>query len=100
MTYNLNTVQFENDFYAIETERGNTIIFNLVDEQLLINDTVLNVNAVNVAVVDADGNYTDGVNVIGESNEFYLLNTAYTEYLGKPLNKDNLQYCILEVLDE
>lgn len=100
MIYNLSEATFENDFYALDIADGSTVIFNKVDEQIAVGANELNVNAVNIAVIDSDGNYIDGVNVIGESNEFYTLATEYKEYLGLPLNKDNIQYCTLEVSDD
>jgi hypothetical protein len=100
MIYNLSEAVFENDFYALETAKGDTIILNLVDEQIAHNGEELNVNAINLAVVDSEDNYHDGVNVIGDSNEFYAIKSDYTQYLGQPLNKDNVQYCTLEVYDD
>lgn len=100
MTYKLSEASFVNDFYYLEIANGNTIVFNLIDEEIAYGSSQLTVNAINVAVVDNDGNYIDGVNVIGEGNEYYMLTTEYTEYLGKPLTKDNIAYCVLEVSDE
>ena len=100
MKYNLSEATFDNDFYAVDIANGNTIIFNKVDEQIVYNSEELDVNAVNVAVIDSDGNYIDGVNVIGEGNDFYTITTDYKEYLGQPLDKDNIKYCTLEVSDD
>ena len=100
MTYNLSDLSFVNDFAYLEISDGSTVVFNLVDEQIAVGAEELNINAVNVAVLDTDGNYIDGVNVIGEGNEFYSLATEHKEYLGKPLDKDNIQYCTLEVSDD
>lgn len=100
MTYNLSEAVFDNDFYFLDIADGSTIVFNLVDEQFLSGTEELTINAINIAVITADGSYIDGVNVIGESNDYYSLNTAYTEYLGLPLDKDNIQYCTLEVSDD
>lgn len=100
MTYNLSEAVFSNDFYAVETDGGNTIIFNLIDEQIHVGTEDLALNAINVAVVDNNGIYHEGVNIIGESNDFYALQTNYTEYLGLPLTKDNMKYCTLEVSDD
>lgn len=100
MEYKLSEAEFVNDFYYIETANGNTVVFNLVDEQIESQGLTLTINAINVAVVDNDGNYIEGVNVIGEGNEYYMLTTEYMEYLGKPLTKDNIVYCVLEVSDE
>lgn len=100
MIYNLGEATFENDFYSLDISDGNTVIFNIVDEDIAYNTEELVVNAINIAVIDSNGNYIDGVNVIGESNEFYTLTTDYKEYLGLPLNKDNIKYCTLEVSDD
>lgn len=100
MKYNLSEATFENDFYSLDIADGSTIVFNIVDEEIAHNNEELIINAVNIAVIDSDGNYIDGVNVIGESNDFYALTTEYKEYLGLPLNKDNIKYCVLEVSDD
>lgn len=100
MTYNLSDLNFVNDFAYLEISDGSTVVFNLIDEQIAVGAEELDLNAVNVAVVDTDGNYIDGVNVIGEGNEFYSITTEHKEYLGKPLDKDNIQYCTLEVSDD
>lgn len=100
MEYKLSEAEFVNDFYYLETVNGNTIVFNLLDEQLAYNTDQLNVNAINVAMVDNNGVYYDGVNIIGEGNEFYMLSTNHKEYLGKPLTKDNIMYCTVEVSDD
>lgn len=100
MTYKLSELNFVNDFAYLDISDGSTVVFNLVDEQIAVGAQEISVNAVNVAVVDTDGNYIDGVNVIGEGNEFYMLATDYREYLGLPLDKDNIKYCTLEVSDD
>ena len=100
MTYNLDEAVFDNDFYSLETGKGDTIILNLVDEQIAYNNEEIAVNAINIAVIDSDSSYHDGVNVIGEGNEFYEIKSDYTQYVGLPLNKDNIKYCTLEVYDE
>lgn len=100
MIYNLNEAVFDNDFYSLETAKGDTIIFNLVDEQIGVGAEELSVNAVNIAIIDSDNNYHDGVNIIGEANKFYILKSDYTQYVGHPLDKDNIQYCTLEVYDD
>lgn len=100
MTYNLSEATFENDFYSLDIADGSTVIFNLVNEEITYNTKETVINAVNIAVIDSDGNYIDGVNVIGESNAFYTLASEYKEYVGRPLDKDNLKYCTLEVSDD
>lgn len=100
MTYNLSEVRFVNDFYELETANGNSVVFNLLDEQISDGTLEVNINAINLAVIDSDGNYYDGVNIIGERGKFYALQTEHKEYLGLPLNKDNIQYCTLEVADD
>lgn len=100
MTYNLSEVVFENDFYELEIPDGSTVVFNLVDEQMAVGAEELDINAINIAVITADGLYVDGLNVIGEGGMYYMLTTEYKEYLGKPLTKDNIKYCTLEVEDD
>lgn len=100
MTYKLSEAKFVNDFYYLEIANGNTIVFNVVDEELVHATGQVNINAINVAVIDNDENYFDGVNIIGEGNDYYFILSDYKEYLGKPLTKDNIAYCTLEVADD
>ena len=100
MIYNLSEAVFENDFYELELPDGSTAVFNLVDEDMAVGAEELVVNAINIAVLTADGNYVDGLNIIGEVDTYYTLTSAYKEFLGKPLTKDNIQYCTLEVKDD
>lgn len=100
MTYKLNPTLFDNDFYVLDIGNGVSVIFNLVDENPEIDGEEITVNAVNIAVIDNEDNYHTGVNVIGLADSFYSLETEYKEYLGQPLNKDNMQYCTVEVKDD
>lgn len=100
MTYNLSEAVFENDFYSLDLSDGSTVVFNLVDEQFVAGNKTLSINAVNIAVITSAGEYIDGLNIIGERTQYYALVSAYKEYVGKPLDKDNIKYCTLEVSDD
>lgn len=100
MIYNLESAVFDNDFYVLDIGNGVSVIFNRIDENPKVEDEEVVLNGINVAVVDNEDNYHTGVNVIGLSDEFFSLTTEYKEYLGKPLDKDNIKYCKVEVSDD
>ncbi len=100
MTYNLSEAIFVNDFYYIDREDGSIIALNLIDEDIQSGSAGAVINVINIAVVDTEGNQKICSNVIGMTNEYFSLNSAYKEHLGTVLNKDNIQYCTLEVFDE
>lgn len=100
MTYNLDALQFTNDFAFIELEDGSFVAFNLVDEELLDNNIETNINVINIALITNEDIQIPCRNVIGLANEKFIITTAHTEYLGKVLNKDNIQYCTMEVSDD
>ena len=98
MTYNLNKDMFINDFYFLELESGNTIAFNIIDEQLKVDEYETDINEVNIAVVLNNEEQIHTTSVIGIETPYYTLTTKYKEYLGKTLTKDNMQYVQVEVV--
>ena len=51
MTYNLNALQFTNDFAFIELEDGSFVAFNLIDEELLEGNSEADINVINIALI-------------------------------------------------
>ena len=100
MTYNLNALQFTNDFAFIELEDGSFVAFNLIDEELLEGNSEADINVINIALITNEDKQEACANVIGLANTKFIITTAHTEYLGKVLNKDNIQYCTMEVSDD
>lgn len=100
MTYNLNSLVFENDFGFIDLADGKVIVLNSVNEDILAENGEAVISAINIVVVDKDGAQVTGINVIGMSDEYYTIKTEYDEYLGLVLNKENISYCTLEVKDD
>ena len=100
MTYNLSDAVFVNDFYSISLDNGSFIVFNLVDEQPKIEEEEVNINNINIAVVDSEGNQVTVSNVIGMGTPYFNLTSDYSEVLGQTLTKDNIALCTLEVKDE
>lgn len=95
MTINLSEIKFEYDFFSLPMPNGDTLILNKVDEN--IKGTVI--DSINIVVATESGS----VNVptaIGMKNPYFTLNSNYTEYLGKVLTSDNLQYCYLEISED
>lgn len=101
MTLDLSQVKFEYDFFTLSLPDGSTLIMNSVDEDFISAGGIETVvKAVNLVVVPVDG--SDNIpcsSVIGMGNDYFDLSTGYIEYLGKILNTDNMQYCILEIKD-
>lgn len=100
MTYNLNSLVFENDFGFIDLADGKVIVLNSVNEDILAENGEAVISAINIVVVDKDGTQATGTNVIGMNDEYYAIKTEYDEYLGLVLNKENISYCTLEVKDD
>ena len=100
MKYNLSELQFTNDFAFIELEDGSFVAFNMLNEELLSGELEADINTVNIALVTNEDIQVPCINVIGLANEKFIITTAYTEYLGKVLNKDNIKYCTMEVSDD
>lgn len=108
MTYNLSEITFDNDFYFIEKVNGDTIVLNVLDEEiqtqrekdLEIITEELDLNTVNVGIIRKEGNQETTSNIIGIVTPDYTIKSDYTEYVGHQLTKDNLAYCTLEVIDE
>lgn len=99
MTYNLSDAVFSNDFYFVELEDGAIIALNIIDEDILSSGEERVINAINVVYVSTDGIQEITSNVIGIDTPYYTITTEHKEYLGKVLNKDNMKYCKLEVVN-
>lgn len=97
----LENIEFENDFYEIGLEDGNVLRLNKIDESLLSEDTITEVKRINIEKIVYMDNETEDhrncVSIIGLSDSNVSILTAYNEYLGKPLDSDNMKYCVLEV---
>lgn len=100
MTYNLSSVTFTNDFAFIELNSGDTIVLNIIDEQIMSGNDEISINQINMAVITNDGEQLNTNCIIGMPDSHYSLKTDYKEYLGQVLNKDNIKYCTLEVKDD
>lgn len=102
MTLDLSQVKFAYDFFSMNMPDGSTLVLNNVNENFRDSkDKVTEVKQINVLVIDI----TDGSNflcssVIGEKNKYLTINSKYTEYLGKTLTEDNMQYCTIEINEE
>ena len=101
MTINLSEVEFVYDFFSLPLPGGNTLIMNKVDEDFLSGDDESVVKGINIVVVPEDG--SDNVycsSVIGMSNDYFTLESGYSEYEGKVLTTDNMKYCTMEISDD
>lgn len=105
MRINLNALVFENDFCFVSLEKGNVLVFNRLDEDLLYNEEETKINKVNLALVEflEDGTERQTIisSVIGlNTRNDIFLTTDYNEFLGKTLDKENLPFCYIEVNNE
>ena len=108
MTYNLGEITFSNDLYFIERSDGSTVVINKLDEEMLVEyeqdleiiKEECDLDVVNISVVKTDGLQEITSNIIGLETPYYTIKSAYPEYIGHQLTKNNLAYCTLEVKDE
>lgn len=104
MTVDLSGATFEYDFFSIPLPSGDTLIFNLLNEDLK-SDTMLGensttkINRINIVVAKEDSN-ENALPVIGIENEQFKIYSEYEEYQGKTLDKDNIAYCVLEIFED
>lgn len=100
MTINLSEVTFSYDFATIPLARNGTLILNKINESLTYEEDTVDIKGINLIVLTDDGEEILYPSVIGTSNEYFSLLTKHTEYMGKTLNSENIQYCTLEIVDE
>lgn len=98
MTVNLSEIEFDYDFFSLPLPDGNTLIMNQVNEDFLTNGDETVVKGINIVVAleDGSGNVLCS-SVIGMPNDYYTINSGYTEYVGKTLTSDNMKYCTMEI---
>lgn len=101
MTIDLSTIVFENDFFSLPLPSGDTLVLNKIDEDLKDGSNEAKINHITLLIIDAvtEENIICS-SVIGFSNPYFTLTSNYKEYLGTTLNKDNKDFCYLEVNDE
>lgn len=101
MTIDLSKVEFVNDIFSTILPDGGYIVLNKVDEDLLAEgDTVsCPIKAINVEIIDYEGNIADCSCVIGLGNDRMEIKTDYKEYEGEVLTPDNMEYCTIEIYD-
>lgn len=104
MTVNLSEVEFTSDLWEIETENGNTLILNKVNEEFTMQIDDVNydtkVNRINIAVLP-EGEEQQIVcgSIIGIKDEYVTVISDYPELQGKLLTEDNMEYCSIVVED-
>lgn len=100
MIIDLSQIEFSYDFYSLPLPSGDTLILNSVDENFTVNNVNTEIKCINLVVALEDGSVSYAVpTIIGIKNQFFTLDTDYTEYKGKRLSIDNIRYCKLEVED-
>lgn len=101
MLISLKDIEFDNDFFSFNLPSGAKLTLNKVQEDFIGDGERCILNVINLFVIPYDD--TVQVNcssIIGMSNDYFKLTSDYTEYLGKPLTAENMQYCMIEVADE
>lgn len=97
MTIELDKVAFVNDFFSTPLPDGSIMILNKVDESLLSEDMSADIKAINIEVWTYDEEVIKCPCVIGLGNDLMEIKTEYTEYEGKVLTPDNMEYCTIEI---
>lgn len=101
MVIDLSEVKFSYDFFTSTMPDGSTLILNNVSESLLSDGETTGISQVNIIVEPVSGgNSILCSSVIGTGNEYLMLSTEHTEYLGKLLTEDTMQYCTLTLYEE
>lgn len=105
MKIDLSLITFDNDMYQTDLPDGSIIVFNLIDESLYNIDysyrhVETNIKRINIEIIDLEGNSVMCPCVIGMGNDLMQVNTLHTEYEGKVLNNENMQFCEVEVYDK
>lgn len=97
----LSQITFDNDFFAIATPSGDTLILNKIDESLKIDsEEEIGIKTVNVEIDKEDGTVIRCPCVIGIGNEYVKLSTDYKEYEGEVLTSENMKYCTMTVYEK
>lgn len=97
----LENIVFENDFYDIGLEDGNVLRLNLINESLAFNNETAIIHRINIEKIvymeDDKEEHTICTSIIGLSDKNIKLSSDYVEYVGEPLDSNNMRYCTIEV---
>lgn len=104
MTVNLSEVEFTSDLWEIETENGNTLILNKINEEFTMQIDDVNydtkVNRINIAVLpEGEEQQIVCEGIIGIKDKYVTVISDYPELQGKLLTEDNMEYCSIVVED-
>jgi hypothetical protein len=97
MTIELDKVVFTNDFFSTPLPDGSIMVLNKVDESLLSDGEFAEIKAINIEIWTYDEDVIKCPCVIGLGNDLMEIKTNYTEYEGKVLTPDNMEYCTIEI---
>lgn len=97
----LANVDFTNDIFSVAIPGDNILILNKIDESLKIEseEREVDIKRVNIEVYTREGKAISCPCVIGMSNVYIKINTAYKEYEGDVLTSDNMKYCTITVYE-
>lgn len=98
MIINLDSVEFDNDFFSTTLPDGSLLVLNKVDEDFLADEAECVVKAINIEI-QREEEYITCPCVIGIGNELMKINTEHKEYEGEVLTPDNMVYCTIEVYE-
>ena len=101
MTIELDKITFVNDLFTTMLPNGSNLIINSVDESFLAQGETeeCTVKAINIEIIDVDGNTVPCPCVIGLGNELMQISTNYKEYEGEVLTPENRVYCTIEIYE-
>ena len=97
----LNKIAFTNDFFNTMLPDGSYLVLNKIDESMLADGVTeaVDIKAINVMLVDEEGNITKCPCVIGLENDYLQILTDYAEYEGQVLTSAHMEYCTIEVYE-
>ncbi len=101
MIIELDKVVFTNDIFSTMLPNGNYIVLNKIDEDFTAEgfEGESIVTAVNIELVDVEGNSIPCPTAIGLGNELMQIKTDYKEYEGDVLSPYNMAFCTIEIYD-
>lgn len=99
MVIDLSNVEFENDFFSTILPDGSILVLNKVDESLALDNLSAEIKAVNIEIQTDEDTVISCPCIIGMSNDYLSIDTAYTEYEGEVLTSDNMKYCTIQIYE-
>lgn len=98
MTLDLSRIEFSNEVFTYETDKG-TLTFYALDENPPLTGVETSFKKIIISLTDLEENETLLSSVIGLQQGDYQLQTEYVELEGSVLTLDNIAKCTLEIAE-